>query len=426
MAQPVDAALADAARLTAAGRAPAAIEVLRPVIAEHPDHPGAWCNLAAAFLDVGEPQRCLDAAKRAITLGEPAWAHRLASLALTELGRHEEAAISARESARRTPGDWRGYVALAEALAPIAPADALTAARRAVAIAPDEPRTHEVLGATAEKAGEPDAARAAYQDSLRIDPGNDDVRAALTRLGKPHRNGNSNGNGARFGDVPWERVTAWQEAVPDEPDWTLVEPEPEPVREEPGRFSKGPGRKARRPAAAGATRAAAPVAEQSDEVPEPDPAPAVDEPRPEPAAARPRRSRFGRSQRIGLWIAQRRASGWLAAGGFVLMIAGMPSPTRLLAWFSAALAVAVVVVAGMAVFKLPPEIRATPSFLWAQDRLMAVGGALLGLGVALLAGWTLALAFGAGGLGLLTPVVILGLLGFGVGSLGMWRIRRRR
>lgn len=427
MAPPIDAVLADAARLTAAGRPQAAIDALRPAIAENPDHPGAWCGLAAAFLDVGEAQRCLDAAKRAITLGEPAWAHRLASLALTELGRHEEAAISARESARRSPGDWRGYVTLAEALAPIAPADALTAARRAVSIAPEEPRTHEVLGATAEKAGEADTARGAYQEALRLDPDNAEVRAALARVGR--RNG-----GGRFGDVPWERVTAWQEAVPDqpEPDWTLVDVEQ-------GRFPKDPRRKAKRPAAARTVHqpfavddhdTARETGNGSGQGSEAQPPVVEESPRErvvrDADGPRPRRVRFGRAQRIGLWLALRRSSGWLAIGGFVLMIAGMPEPTRLLAWFSAALVLTVVALAGVTVFRLPADLRLTPAFLWERDKLMAVGAGAFCAGAGLLAVWTAALALGAGGLSLLTPVVILGLLAFAVGTLGMWRLRHRR
>ncbi|UVS77530.1 tetratricopeptide repeat protein [Actinokineospora sp. UTMC 2448] len=829
MSQPIDAVLADAARLTAAGRPRAAIEVLRPVLADHPDHPGAWCGLAAAFLDVGEPLHCLDAAKRAITLGEPAWAHRLASLALTELGRHEEAVISARESARRDPDDWRGQVALAEALAPTTPADALTAARRAVAIAPEEPRTHEVLGNTAERAGDLDGARAAYQESLRLDPTNPDAQAALSRLRRTT---------GRFGDVPWERSTAWHEA--EDPDWTLVDADPARARKSP----RGP----KRPAAARAVRLApdlddaavhahaAPVdlsdhlphppaddldvdpthpdadpthpdadpthpdrtawtprpkqAPQDDgdrpdgdrtaAVPNPDPTgdrePATarpdlfptegerrkrglfarirsrhprpapkpdlfaglteeprprrprptrdsrpapfagsaatqaeddgskparfphagaagttrdwtkptrpargdstgdDRPEPDPFAeggsvgvegdhdapgrfarggsvgaerdgaeadrfarrdstgddrfepgrfarggsagaereadrsahgdaggddrfepgpfavggegdqgparfarggsvgtdrdgaeadrfgrgdaggdrfgpgrfarggsvgaerdgveadrfgrgdaggdrfepgrfarggsagaereadrfggggsggagggvgsgwgkgdreaelfargtgrrageqepdlfvrggrvrggggraavgqqgrtvgaggareARPLRDRrFGRAQRIGLWLALRRGAGWLLAGGLVLMIAGMPSPSRLLVWFGVALLVLVAGVVGVAVFRLPADIRVTPGYLWGQDRLMAVCAAVLALGLGLLAVWTAALGLGATGMALLTPVVILGLLAFAVGTLGLWRMRIRR
>ncbi|MGW5053488.1 tetratricopeptide repeat protein [Actinokineospora sp. NPDC004072] len=714
MAQPIDAVLADAARLTAAGRPRAAIEALRPVLAEHPDHAGAWCGLAAAFLDVGEPQRCLDAAKRAITLGEPAWAHRLASLALTELGRHEEAAISARESARRDPDDWRGQVALAEALAPTAPADALAAAHRAVAIAPEEPRTHEVLGNTAERAGDIDGAKAAYQESLRLDPTNPDAQAALTRLSR---------SAGRFGDVPWERSTAWHETDPADPDWTLVaadparttathrptptrtvrfahrstppadeprrtrplptfptddepdpfpedqpweaasadQPDPEPFPEDPtpepprrttaahqpglspddrtdaadrkpdlfpeeqaatrtgttsrkpdlfpeepgsgwtwrkvfgkaddpvgaagrkaglfpedsaggraaatgrkpdlfpgrgkgfGKAGRTPGAADREPdlfpesaggrgkgfgkagGAAGAASgkpdlfpesaggrgkgfgkaggAAGAASGKPDLFPEsagggakafgkaggaagaagrkPDLFPesaggrgkgfskaggaagAADRkpdlfpesgrakagksagtagrkphlfpddpsggrtwrkvdgvvagdggPRAEAGARRDRR--FGRAQRIGLWLALRRASGWLAVGGFVLMVAGMPSPSRLLVWFGVGLVVLVAGVGGVAVFRLPADLRLTPRYLWAHDRLMSVGAAVLLLGLGVLVIWTAGLALGGSGMALLTPVVLLGLLAFGVGTLGLWRMRVRR
>ncbi|MGQ0839747.1 tetratricopeptide repeat protein [Actinokineospora sp.] len=182
MAEPIDAVLAEAAQLTAEGRPEAAITLLRPVLVAHPDHSGAWCRLAAALLDAGEPELCLNAAKRAITLGERSWAHRLASLALTELGRHDEAAVSAREATRRDPDDWRGHVALAEALGPVSPQEALDAALRAVQTAPDEARVHEVLGGAAARAREFPLAKRAYSDALRLDPGNPLVRAELGKL----------------------------------------------------------------------------------------------------------------------------------------------------------------------------------------------------------------------------------------------------
>ncbi|MGX7827277.1 tetratricopeptide repeat protein [Actinokineospora sp. 24-640] len=633
MAELIDAVLADAARLTAAGRPQAAIETLRPVIAEHPDHPGAWCGLAAALLDVGDAQHCLDAAKRAITLGEPAWAHRLASLALTELGRHEEAAISARESARRSPGDWRGYVTLAEALGPIAPAEALAAARRAVASAPEEPRTHEVLGSAAERAGDADAAREAYAESLRLDPTNPDVREALARLGR------RTSAGGRFGDVPWERVTGWQEAEPEPEkppavDWVLVDAEPagfggesaerfakarrkgarqpaahsgangsgtarfpedtedaaggdatrfdakrfgkdstrprkgtgkarfEDVAEEAGtgrgdrdatrprkgarkarfedvagdagradagradagradagradagradmgragtgradadwvdadrvdagrfdaggfdaggfdagRFEKDSARKGARFEGAaregtGSARVGARSRKGAGKVRFKDAADrdgagfaAVEDvagrdggqrdgARPGPGDDRspfveraervveggtervvrdgsaPRRDpRFGRAQRIGLWLVLRRCAGWLAVGSFVLLIAGMPTPNPLLVWFALGLLVAVAGVGGRAVLRLPTDLRLTPGFLWARDRLMAVTAGALVLGLGLLGLWSAALALGVAGMTLLSPVTVLGLFALLLGSFGLWRVHSDR
>ncbi|WP_436494817.1 tetratricopeptide repeat protein [Actinokineospora sp. HUAS TT18] len=331
MAEPIDAVLAQAAELTAAGRPEVAIDILRPVIADHPDHPEAWCRLAAALLDSGRPQDCLDAAKRAITLGEPSWAHRLASLALTELGRHDQAAVSAKEAARRDPGDWRNHVTLAEALGPTSPPDALEAARRAVIAAPDEPRVHEVLGAAAARVRDFPLAKRAYSDALRLDPANDSVRAKLAKL-------------------------AGVRATP-------------PARPAPGEV------------------------------------------------------RFGRAQRIALWLVLRRCAGWLAAGSFVLMIAGLPRPTPLLVWFALALLLAELVMAAHGVLTLPRGYWPPPRLLARRAPLVAFGAVLFGLGTLLLAVWTLALALGVRGMQLLTPALICAVGASIVGWYGLWRMR---
>jgi tetratricopeptide (TPR) repeat protein len=182
MADPIDAVLLRAARLTADGRPHAAVELLRPVITDHPDHSAAWCRMAAALLGTGALDESLAAAKQAISLGERSWAHRVASLALVELGRYDEAVACAAESVRRDPTDWRCHVALAEALGPGAAEEALTAARRAVALAPGEARPLEVLGDAAARMQDVSLARKAYREALRLDPGNVHVAASLDRL----------------------------------------------------------------------------------------------------------------------------------------------------------------------------------------------------------------------------------------------------
>lgn len=178
----IDGDLVRAAWLSEQGRTRAAIGMLESALEVDPDHPVAWCQLSAAYLDIGEARESLDAAKRAITLGEPAWAHRLASLALVELGRYGEAVVSAGEAVRRAPDDWRALVALAEALAHDEPENAVRAARAAVDRAPHEPRTHEVLGDAAMLAHDWMLAETAYQDAARLDPSNPDVTAKLARI----------------------------------------------------------------------------------------------------------------------------------------------------------------------------------------------------------------------------------------------------
>jgi Flp pilus assembly protein TadD len=184
MSGTIESALVRADQLAAQGRPHSAIAMLVPVIEEFPEHPAAWCRLAAAHLDAGDPSESLAAAKRAIVLGERSWAHRLASLALVELGRHDEAVVSAREAVRRDAADWRCHVALAEALAHDTPADAVRSASAAVALAPDEPRTHEVLGDAATLAHDWLAAERAYHDARRLDPDNEVVVAKLARLAR--------------------------------------------------------------------------------------------------------------------------------------------------------------------------------------------------------------------------------------------------
>ncbi|TDV52002.1 tetratricopeptide repeat protein [Actinophytocola oryzae] len=178
----IDAVLMRAARLSDEGRLRAAIAVLESALEVDPGHAVAWCRLSAAYLDIGEARESLDAAKRAMALGEPAWAHRLASLSLLELGRYEEAVVSAAEAVRREPDDWRGLVILSEALAHQEPEQAVQAARAAVERAPTEPRTHEVLGDAAMLAHDWMLAETAYQDAVRLDPSNRDVTAKLHRV----------------------------------------------------------------------------------------------------------------------------------------------------------------------------------------------------------------------------------------------------
>lgn len=185
MSEPIAAALVRAAEFTARGLPRKAIDVLRPVLVANPLHSEAWCRLAAAHLDAGEPDPALDAAKRALVLdGDHAWAQRVTALALHELGRQQEAVVAARECVRRKPDDWRCQVVLAEVLAadPQGRREAVEVAREATHLAPTEARAYQVLGDAAMRVRDWGTAERAYRTALRLDPGADDVRANLATV----------------------------------------------------------------------------------------------------------------------------------------------------------------------------------------------------------------------------------------------------
>ncbi|WP_394613267.1 tetratricopeptide repeat protein [Lentzea sp. JNUCC 0626] len=184
MSEPMTAVLLRAAELTASGKPRQAIDLLRPLVAANPRHSEAWCRLAAAHLDVGEADQALDAAKRAMVLDSDAWPQRLAALALSDLGRHSEAAVSARESVRRKPGDWRGYVVLAEVLAdsPEGAVEAFDSALHASQLAPSEARAFQVLGDAALRMRDWGTAEHAYRAAIKLDPSDADSKANLATV----------------------------------------------------------------------------------------------------------------------------------------------------------------------------------------------------------------------------------------------------
>lgn len=343
MAEPIEAVLVRAAALTADGRPHAAIELLRPALVSHPKHSGAWCRLAVAHLDAGDTGQSLDAAKHAITLGERSWAHRLASLALVELGRYEEAVASAREAVRRDPEDWRCHVALAESLGPASPDAAVEVARAAVELAPREARSHEVLGDAAARVHDLTLAKRAYRNALRLDPGNEHIGASLAQ------------------------ITALRRRAPNGP----------------SKRSPVIRRRASHPAG------------------------------------------FGRAQRVALWLLVRRASVWLALGSFLLLIAGLPSPNRLLVWFGLALVLFVVGLLGHAWRGLPPGARAAPGVVRRTEPLILLSVVLLGLALLVLVLWIIGLALGSRGMQLLSVVFACSAVTAGLGSLRLWGLRVR-
>jgi hypothetical protein len=162
-----------------------AVAVLSRAMSIDHDSPRGWCLLAQAQLGLLNPEAALQSAGRAVSLApDLEWAHRLASLALSRLGRHGDAVGAARESVRLDPGGWRGLTRLAQALIPATSDrhEARLTAARAQEAAPLIADTHIAVGFVEAAAGQRKAAVAAYHKALEIDPDNTVAHNELARL----------------------------------------------------------------------------------------------------------------------------------------------------------------------------------------------------------------------------------------------------
>ena len=109
------------------------------------------------------------------------WSHRLASVALVNLGRTLEAVDEAREAVRLAPHLPIVRVQLAQAMGtlPELRRSAYDEALAAVTLDPTEPECHLVVADTARKLGWTRQAEAAYRQVLTMDPAN---AAAMNNL----------------------------------------------------------------------------------------------------------------------------------------------------------------------------------------------------------------------------------------------------
>jgi len=167
------------------GRFADATTLLHRLIASDNQNPRAWCVLALAQLRQDDGEAALSAATTAISVApESEWAHRLASIALSDLDRHEEAMWHARECVRLAPHSWNGFVRLAQALKHVSghAEEARRAAEHAVALAPDEADTHLTMGSIALAMGRRGDAEAAFRQALAIEPDNSAAHNELVRV----------------------------------------------------------------------------------------------------------------------------------------------------------------------------------------------------------------------------------------------------
>jgi Flp pilus assembly protein TadD len=173
-----------------------ALGVLNRVVLRDPKDPEAWTLVASAHFGKGEYAEALTAAQTAVKYSCGSEPLRMATAALVALERYEEAAEQAAQAARREPHDWRNHVEQARVLVklPGRMAEARSAARIAVGIAPHMVTPHLVVGQVELAAGEVDAAAKAFRQVFTIDPANP---AAYNELARLHLHGGPAGSGQR-------------------------------------------------------------------------------------------------------------------------------------------------------------------------------------------------------------------------------------
>lgn len=151
-----------------------AVAALVPILAAAPDDAEPRCLLAQAYLGMRRPVDAVDAAAGALAVDPTStWAVRLHALALHNAGRNWEAVGAGRWLVATEPDEWRAWWVLsvsARGCGPRGVEEAVHAAGRAVALAPEHPDTHDAQASALLAAGRVDAAEAAFRRALALDP----------------------------------------------------------------------------------------------------------------------------------------------------------------------------------------------------------------------------------------------------------------
>jgi Flp pilus assembly protein TadD len=174
-----------------------ALGVLNRLVLNDPKNPAAWTLVATAHFGRGEYPEALAAAQSAEQYTCDSEPLRMATSALVALERYGEAAEQAAQAVRREPHDWRNHVEQARALVktPDRIAEARSAARAAVNIAPHKVIPHLVAGQVELAAGNVEAAAMAFRQVFTIDPANP---AAYNELARLHLHGGSEQRARRW------------------------------------------------------------------------------------------------------------------------------------------------------------------------------------------------------------------------------------
>ena len=164
----------------------AAMQLLAPYLASEPDDPMALCVAAQAMLKLAKPTEALRMSQRAASLSpSDDWPLRLQALAMHQLDRNWDAQNLARHSVAVNPNVWQTHymVGCADLWAEAVTPHSQAAAEKARELAPDEPRTHELVGQIALAMGRSKVAVTSFENALRLDP---DDAVAQHELARAH------------------------------------------------------------------------------------------------------------------------------------------------------------------------------------------------------------------------------------------------
>jgi tetratricopeptide (TPR) repeat protein len=186
--------------LVAAQRWDSARSAIGEALAANPDDPRLVGLLVRTLRAQGARQEALDAGQRLLGLTpQDPYALRLATLTCLDVGWVDEAIGLAGRAVARDPGNAANHLALSRAWAssnrPEAVAHQLAAAREAVLLEPNSVDAQIQIGAALAAEGDVEAARTAYHEALRRDPGN---TAALNNLAVLEMESGSAAEAARY------------------------------------------------------------------------------------------------------------------------------------------------------------------------------------------------------------------------------------
>jgi tetratricopeptide (TPR) repeat protein len=196
--------------LLAVGRGEQARQELARLLARAPESVEGHCLLARCHEAADRYGAMLECADRAVAYAPDAeWPHRLRSIGLRKLSRVKDSVSAAQRAVTLAPHIWQAHVNLVEALLADGTVPALREAYRSVLqareLAPEEPEVHIAAGRFYHAISDPAAAKRCYQRTLALDPSNGTARNNLAvvelRQGRPTR------AGQRLQDVLAERPT---------------------------------------------------------------------------------------------------------------------------------------------------------------------------------------------------------------------------